>query len=324
MKASLARALGLILCCVCASAVAQQYPTRPVTAIVPFAAGGPTDTTARILAQSLQANLKQPVIVESAPGAGGTIGSAKAARANPDGYTLLVMHIGLATAPALYKKLPFDPVKDLEPIGQVSDNPMTLLARGNLPANNLKELLPFLKANRDKVTIANAGIGSAAHLCGLMFMSSIGIDLTTVAYKGTAPAMNDLLGGQVDLMCDQTTNTMGQIKGGKIRLIGVTSPKRLATLPEGQTLAEQGLPGFELGIWHGLFAPQGTPKPVLDRLAQALGATVRDAAYAARLAEFGAVAATPAQATPDAMRAFLASEIAKWTPIIRKAGIYAD
>ncbi len=316
--------LSLLLASAASFGSAQQFPTRPVTVIVPFAAGGPTDTTARLTAQGLQADLKQTVVVENAPGAGGTIGSAKVARATPDGYTLLLMHIGLSTAPALYKKLPFDPVKDLEPIGQVSDNPMTLLARGNLQVSSLKDLVPYLKANRDKVTIANAGIGAASHLCGLLFMSAINVDLTTVAYKGTAPAMNDLLGGQVDLLCDQTTNTMGQIKAGKVRLIGVTSPKRLAALPEAPTLAEQGMAGFELGIWHGLFAPRATPKPVVDRLVSALGNTVKDAGFNTRLAEFGAVAASPAQATPDSLRAFLTSEIAKWSPIIRKAGIFAD
>jgi tripartite-type tricarboxylate transporter receptor subunit TctC len=316
--------VGLSLCLLSAASSGQEYPTRPVSVIVPFAAGGPTDTMARLLAQQFQATFKQNVVVENAPGAGGTIGVNKVARAAPDGYTVLLMHIGMSTAPALYKRLPFDPLKDLEPIGQVADVPMTLLTRANLPVTGLKDLIGYLKINREKTTIANAGLGAASHLCGLLFMSSIGIDLTTVPYKGTAPAMSDLLGGQVDLLCDQTSNTVGQIKAGKVRAIGVTSPKRLTQLPDVPTLAEQGLSGFELNVWHGLYAPRGTPRPVLERLNKALNATITDASFNARIAEFGAVSVAPALATPEGLRTHLAKEIALWGPIIAKAGQFAD
>ncbi|MBC7781767.1 MAG: tripartite tricarboxylate transporter substrate binding protein BugD [Proteobacteria bacterium] len=306
------------------AAAAQEYPNRPVSLIVPFAAGGPTDTMGRLMAQQFQAFFKQTVLVENAPGAGGTIGVDKVVRAAPDGQTILLMHIGMATAPALYKRLPFDPNKDLEPIGQVADVPMTLLTRPTLVPATLKELIPYLKANGDKVTIANAGIGAASHLCGLLFMSTIGIDLTTVPYKGTAPAISDLVGGQVDLLCDQSTNTVSQIKAGRVKVIGTTSARRLTQLPNVPTLAEQGLSGFELGVWHGLYAPRGTPKPILDRLNQALLATIKDAGFRARLAEFGVETVSPELATPQGLRTHLAREIEKWSPIIRKAGIYAD
>ena len=319
-----ALSMGIVSLLLAGAVGAAEFPTRPVSVIVPFAAGGPTDTMARLMAQQFQAVLKQTVVVENAPGAGGTVGVDKVARASPDGHTVLLMHIGMSTAPALYRKLPFDPVKDFEPIGQVADVPMTLITRSTLAPNNLKELISYLKVNRDKVSMANAGLGAASHLCGLLFMSTIGIDLTTVPYKGTGPAMNDLLGGQVDMMCDQTTNTVQQIKAGKVKAIGATSPKRLAQLPDVPTLAEQGLSGFELGVWHGLYAPRGTPKAALDRLNQALNITIKDASFNARLAEFGAVTVSPSLATPDGLRSHLISEIAKWGPIIKKAGIFAD
>jgi len=325
MKFSVAaRWLGLTMCCIPAAAIAQEFPAKPVSVIVPFAAGGPTDTMARLLAQQFQSYFKQTVVVENAPGAGGTIGGNRVVRATPDGYTVLLMHIGMSTAPALYKRLPFDPLKDLEPIGQVADVPMTLLVRNSMPVASVKELIPYLKANRDKITVANAGLGAASHLCGLLFMSRIGVDLTTVSYKGTAPAMSDLLGGQVDLLCDQTSNTVSQIKAGKVKVLGVTSPKRLAQLPDVPTLAEQGLSGFELNVWHGLYAPRGTPKAALDRLNQALNATIKDPTFNARIGEFGAVSVAPALATPEGLRSHLAKEIALWGPIIRKAGVFAD
>jgi tripartite-type tricarboxylate transporter receptor subunit TctC len=319
-----ARWAGLAACCIPAVGSAQGYPTRPVSIVVPFAAGGPTDTMARLLAQQFQGVFKQTVVVENVPGAGGTIGVNRIVRATPDGYSVLLMHIGMATAPALYKRLPFDPAKDLEPIGQVADVPMTLLTRANLPVTGLKDLVPYLKANRDKATLANAGLGAASHLCGLLFMSTVGIDLATVPYKGTAPAMNDLLSGQVDLLCDQTSNTVGQIKAGKVRAIGVTSPRRLTQIPDVPTLAEQGLSGFELNVWHGLYAPRGTPAAALDRLNRALNATIKDATFNARIAEFGAVAVAPALATPEGLRSHLTREIALWGPIIAKAGVFAD
>jgi tripartite-type tricarboxylate transporter receptor subunit TctC len=303
---------------------AQDYPNKSITVVVPFAAGGPTDTLARNLGVTLTNTLKQQVVVDNSGGAGGTIGINKVAKAKPDGYTLLLMHIGMATAPALYRKLPYDTLNDFEYVGQVADVPMTLLGKKALPPNNLKELLPYLKANKATLNYANAGLGAASHLCGLLFMSQIEADLTTVSYKGTAPAMTDLLGGQVDLMCDQTTNTTQQIKAGTVKVYGVTSSQRVGALKEVPTLAEQGLKGFEVVVWHGLYAPKGTPKPVVDRLIAALQAAVQDANFKSRLAELGAEPVPLAKANPDSLRNQLQSEINKWGPVIRKAGVYAD
>jgi tripartite-type tricarboxylate transporter receptor subunit TctC len=303
---------------------AQDYPNKQIVLVVPFAAGGPTDTLARNLGVTLTNLLKQQVIVDNAGGAGGTIGINKVAKARNDGYTLLLMHIGMSTSPALYRKLPYDTMNDFEFIGQVADVPMTMLGKKALPPNNLKELLPYLKANKDKLTYANAGLGAASHLCGLLFMSQNEIDLTTVPYKGTAPAMTDLLGGQIDLMCDQTTNTTQQIKGGTVKVYGVTSAQRVPSLKEIPTLAEQGMKGFEVVVWHGLYAPKGTPKPIIDKLVGALQTAVQDAQFTARLAELGAVPVPVSKASPEALRTHLQAEIKKWDPIIKKAGQYAD
>jgi tripartite-type tricarboxylate transporter receptor subunit TctC len=264
------------------------------------------------------------VIVENVVGAGGTIAVARAAKAAPDGYTVLLHHIGMSTAPSLYRTLSFDPLKDFEYIGEVADVPMTLIARGNFPASNFKEFLAYVKANKDKLSYANAGLGAASHLCGLLFMSAIETDLTTVPYKGTGPAMNDLLGGQVDLMCDQTTNTTGQIIGGKVKVYGVTSKARVPSLPNIPTLAEQGLKDFEVVVWHGLYVPKGTPKAALDRLNAALQDSVKDADFKANLAKLGAEPVSADRAKPEALKKLLAAEIAKWGPIIKKAGQYAD
>ena len=303
---------------------AQDYPTKQVVVVVPFAAGGPTDTLARNLAVTFTNLLKQQVIIDNAGGAGGTIGINKVAKSKNDGYTLLLMHIGMSTSPALYRKLPYDTMNDFEFIGQVADVPMTMLGKKALAPNNLKELLPYLKANRDKLTYANAGLGAASHLCGLLFMSQNEIDLTTVPYKGTAPAMTDLIGGQVDLMCDQTTNTTPQIKAGTVKAYGVTSAQRVPSLKDIPTLAEQGMKGFEVVVWHGLYAPKGTPKPVIDKLVAALQAAVQDATFKQRLADLGAEPVPVAKANPEALRTHLQAEIRKWDPIIKKAGQYAD
>ena len=238
----------------------DQYPSKVVTIVVPFSAGGPSDTVARLLAQALSTPLKNQIIVENVGGAGGTIGAARVAKARPDGYTLFVHHIGHATAPTLYRNLPYDSIRDFDPIGLINDGAMTLVARKDFPAGNLRELLAYVKANKDKVNMANAGVGSASHLCGILFMSAIQTDFTTIPYKGTGPAMNDLLGGQVDFMCDQTTNTTSQIKAGKIKVYGVTTKNRSASLPNVPTMSEAGLPNFEISVWHALYAPKGTPK----------------------------------------------------------------
>jgi tripartite-type tricarboxylate transporter receptor subunit TctC len=301
-----------------------QYPNKPVTMLVPYAAGGPTDTVARVTAQAMGKSLGQTVIVENRPSNGGILAPELVKNAKPDGYTILIHHIGMATTPALYRQLRFNPLTDFDYIGLINDVPMTIIARQNFPAKDFKEFLAYIKANKDKVTYANAGIGAASHLCGMLFMSAIQTDMLTVPYKGTAPAMNDLLGGTVDFMCDQTTNTTTQIKGGKVKVYGVTSLKRVPSLPDVPTLNEQGLKGFEVGIWHGLYAPKGTPKPAIDKLVAALQEAVKDETVNKRFADLGATAYPADKATPAALQAHVKAEIDKWGPIIKKAGIYAD
>ena len=307
-----------------APAAAQSYPTRPVTIVVPFAPGGPTDIVARSLGQAMEKSLGGTVVVENKPGAGGTLAVADVARAPADGYRVLVHHIGMSTAPALYRKLPFDPLKDFEYIGLINAVPMTLLVRPGLPVNSVKELTAYVKTNRDKVTLANAGLGAASHLCGLLFQQAIATDLTTVPYKGTAPAMADLLGGQVDILCDQTTQTTPQILSGKLRALAITSPRRIETLKDVPTAAEAGLPGFELSVWHGMYAPKGTPKPVVDKIVASMQAALKDPDLVKRFTDLGSVIESPERQTPDALSRYLKSEIDKWAPIIKKAGEYAD
>ncbi|MCQ8895203.1 tripartite tricarboxylate transporter substrate binding protein BugD [Limnobacter humi] len=302
----------------------DPYPSKPITMLVPFAAGGPTDTVARLLGQSMSKDLGQQVIVENVGGAGGTLGAGRAAKSPNDGYTIFLHHIGHSTAPSLYRKLSYKPVDDFEFIGLVTDVPMTIVARGDFPAKNMQEFLAYVKANKDKVTYANAGIGSASHLCGMLFMTAIQTDLTTVPYKGTGPAMNDLLGGQVDFMCDQTTNTTSQIKGGKIKAYAVTTKTKVPSLPDLPTLDKSGLPGFEVAVWHGLYAPKGTPKLVIDRLVKSLQLALKDPVVIARMADLGTEPVDPKRATPEALKKHLESEIARWSPIIAKAGQYAD
>lgn len=306
------------------TASAQEYPTHTITIIVPFAAGGPTDTVTRLIAQSMTKTLGHTVIVENTAGAGGTIGVEKVAHAKPDGYTLLLMHIGISTAPSLYRHLRYDPVKDLSPIGLVTNVPMTIIANKDFPPKDMKELIAYVKANKDKVTYANAGIGAASHLCGMLLMTAIGTDVTTVPYKGTGPAMTDLIGGQVNFMCDQTTNTTPQIKGGKVKAYAVTTERRLKTMPDLPTAEESGLKGFEVTVWHGMWAPHGTPKPVMDKLVAALQAALKDPAVVSRFNELGTEPVPQNLATPQALEAHLKAEIAKWQPIIKKAGVYAD
>ena len=306
------------------AALAQDYPAKPVVIIVPAAAGGPTDTLTRVLAGSMGEALKQQMIVENAGGAGGTIGVTKAAKARADGYTLLLYHIGMATAPTLYRKLQYDTLNDFDYVGQVADVPMMLIAKKATPAANFAEFLAYAKANKDKVSYANAGVGSASYLCGLLFMSAAQAEFTQVPYKGTGPAMNDLVGGQVDFMCDQTTNTVPQIKSGNVKAYGVTTASRLASFPNLPTLDEQGLKGFDLVVWNGLFAPKGTPKPALDKLVAALQAAVQAPAFRSRLADLGAEPVPPSKATPASLGTLLKAEVEKWAPIIRKSGVYAD
>jgi tripartite-type tricarboxylate transporter receptor subunit TctC len=325
MSIRLAACASSLLFVVTAATVnSQDYPTKQISLAVPFAAGGPTDTLARNLAVAMTTHLKQSVHVENVAGAGGTIAANRVAKAKPDGYSLLIAHIGMATAPALYRKLPFNPLTDYEYIGQVADVPMTVIAKIALPPDNLVELIEYVKKNKEKLNLGNAGLGAASHLCGLLFMSRLGADITTIPYNGTAPAMVALMGGQIDLMCDQTTNTTQPIKSGRVKVYGTTTKQRVPSLQFVPTLAEQGMKDFEVSVWHGVYAPKGTPKPMIDKLVAALQASVQDATFKSRIAELGAQAVTKDKATPDSLAKHLAAEIAKWGPIIKKAGVYAD
>ncbi|KQW54407.1 tripartite tricarboxylate transporter substrate-binding protein [Variovorax sp. Root411] len=326
LKALIAASASACLLALQSPAAAQAaWPDKPVTLVVPYSAGGPTDVVARMLAIPMGKSLGQTVIVENTVGAGGTIAPTRVAKAAPNGYTILIHHMGMATAPALYKKLNYDPLKDFEYIGQVMDVPMTLLSRKDFPANNYQELLAYVKAHKDKVTLANAGVGAVSQLCGLLFMNQIGVQLTTVPYKGAGPALNDLMGGQVDLLCDQTTQTAPVIKdGNRVKVFGVTTPKRLSSMPTIPTLDEQGLKGFEVKVWHGIYAPKGTPPAVLEKLNVALRAALQDDMVKHRLAELSSEIVPLDKQTPEGLRTHLAAEIEKWGKVIRAAGVQAD
>ena len=317
-------ALGILAAAWSGWAMSQGYPTRTVTLVVPFAAGGPTDVVARTLGAAMSKSLGQTVVVENKLGAGGTIAANYVAKATPDGYTIFIHHNGMATATGLYRKLPFNPLTDFEYIGQVADVPMTLIARKDFPAYNLKEFMAYVRANKEKINLANAGLGAVSHLCGMLLQQALGVELTTVPYSGTAPALTALLGGQVDVLCDQTTNTIPHIKGDKVRFYGVTTLSRITALPDAPTLDEQGLKGFEVVVWHGVYAPKGTPREALDKLNASLRAALRDPDVATRLAELGGQIVPESKQTPAGLQTWLKSEIEKWQPVIRKAGVYAD
>ena len=306
-------------------ALAQaDYPVQPITMLVPFAAGGSTDTVGRLIAEPMTKSLGQQVIVENVGGAGGTLGAARVARSDPDGYTLLLHHIGLASSAALYRKLPYDTASAFAPIGLVTDIPMTIVAKSDFPAGSIGELLDYIRANKDQVVFAHSGVGSVSHLCGLLLMQALGTKMTSVGYKGSGPAMTDLLGGQVDMTCDQTTNTMSHIRSGKIKAYAVTTGKRLASLPDLPTLDEAGLDGFEVTAWHGLYAPKGTPQPVIDELTAALQAALKDPKVVERFTDLGTEPVSQEQATPAALNQQLQSEIVLWAPIVQAAGEYAE
>ncbi|MFK0684680.1 tripartite tricarboxylate transporter substrate-binding protein [Ochrobactrum sp. BD67] len=324
MKLIAALATTLAISTAAFSAQAQNYPERTITMVVPFAAGGPTDTVTRLIAESMSKDLGQQVIVENVGGAGGTLGAGRVATADPDGYTLLLHHIGMATSATLYRKLAYDTLNGFEYVGLVTEVPMTIVARKDLEPTDLKGLIEYAKANKDTVTVANAGIGAASHLCGMLFMSAIETPLVTVPYKGTGPAMTDLLGGQVDIMCDQTTNTTKQIQAGTIKAYAVTSPERLDVLKDLPTTKEAGLDGMEVGIWHGIYAPKGTPAEITERLSKSLQLALKDQNVVARFAELGTKPSPDSDATPAALKAKLESEVARWKPIIEAAGQYAD
>ncbi|MCX2863397.1 tripartite tricarboxylate transporter substrate-binding protein [Paucibacter sp. PLA-PC-4] len=314
------------LATVAAGAVWAEYPEKPVNIVVPFSAGGPTDKVARDLAEALRKPLGATIVIENVGGAGGTLGATKVAKAAPDGYTLLLHHIGMATSPALYRNMQYKTLDDFEYLGMVNEVPMTLIGKPGLPANNYAELTKWLEANKGKVNLANAGLGAASHLCGLLFQSAVKIDMTTVPYKGTGPAMTDLLGGQVDIMCDQTTNTTSQIESGKVKAFAVTTTKRLTTpaLAKLPTLDEAGLKGFSVSIWHGLYAPKGTPKAVVDKINAAVKVALKDADFIKRQEALGAVIVTDNRLNGAEHKKFVEAEINKWGPVIKAAGQYAD
>lgn len=317
--------IALAAAAVCSQAA--DFPSKPVSIVVPFSAGGPTDRVARDLAEALRKPLGGvSVVVDNVAGAGSSIGSAKVARATPDGYTLLLNHIAMATMPGLVRNLPFKVESDFEYLGMVNEVPMTLVTKPSMPANNYKELTAWLAQNKGKVNLGNAGVGSASHLCGLLFQSALQSDMTTVPYKGAAPAMTDLIGGQIDLMCDQTTNTSGQIEAKKVKAFAVASSKRLATtaLKDLPTLQELGLKDFEVTIWHGLYAPKGTPADVLAKLNAALKVALKDPDFIKKQEGLGAVVVTDKRVEPAEHKKYVAAEIAKWSPVIKAAGVYAD
>jgi len=304
--------------------MAQEFPNKPVSLMMPYAAGGPGDTITRIVGQGMSKVLGQQFIVENTAGAGGTIGTAKVAAAAPDGYSLLVMHFGHAANTALYRNLRYDAIADFEPIGIIAESPMAFVAKKAFPADSFKDFIASVKERRSSVTYGHAGIGSASHLCGLLFFNAIDTTVTSVPYKGTAPALSDLMGGQFDFMCDQTLNVFKAVDAGLIRAYAATTKTRLAVLPDLPTADEAGLPGFEITVWFAMYAPKGTPKPVINTLSSALQEALKDPDLKSRLAASGAEAVAPERARPEALRAFLKAEIDKWVPIIQKSGVYAD
>lgn len=318
---SWAAALAVGLAAIAQPAVAQEYPNRVITMVMPFAAGGPGDTIARIVGAAMSQHLGQQIIIENTVGAGGTIGTHRVAKAPADGYTILLMHVGQATSVSLYKKLPYDPVNDFEKIGLVTDVPMILVARPDYPPNNLQELIAYVKERGDKALYAHSGIGSAAHLCGMIFQSATGTTPSMVPYKGGGPVLNDLMGGHVDFYCDPATGPTPLVKGGKIKAYAVTTKTRLKTLPDLPTTAEAGAPKIEVSTWYGMYAPRGTPKAAVDKLATALQAALKDPSVISRFAELSMEPVGQDQATPAALDAFLKAEVEKWSAVIKAAGV---
>jgi len=305
------------------TAFAQEFPTKPITVVVPFSAGGPTDTVARLVAEAMSQDLGQQVVVQNVGGAGGTLGAGQVATAQNDGYTLLLHHIGMSTAPTLYRSLPYDPLTDFAAIGLITSVPMTLVARKDFEPTTLEELLAYIKTNGENVTYAHAGIGSASQLCGMLLMEQTETVMTTVPYQGAGPAMTDIIGGQIDMICDQTTNTTSQIQAGEVKAYAVTSPERLANLPDVPTTKEAGL-DLEIGVWHGLYAPAGTDPAIIERLDASLKVALADETVIARFAELGTVPVTAEEATPAALTETLTSQIELWRGVIEAAGVYAE
>lgn len=308
------------------SANAQDaYPSlHPITMVMPYAAGGPGDTITRLFAAAMQKTLGQQIVVDNTAGASGSIGTAKVARSKPDGYTLLMIHVSHATNQAMYKNLPYHPVEDFEPIGSATSGPMVIVAKNDFPAKDLNEFVAYLKANAAKVNLAHAGVGSASHLCGLMMMNVLNVKLNEIPYKGTGPALTDLMGGQVDVLCDQTSGTVPPVKAGKIKAYAAAGKARLPQLPNVPAIAEAGVQGFDINISFGLYAPKGTPKPVLDQLTAALQKAVTDPDVRNRLESMGVSAVSAEQATPAALRAHLKEEIDTLGGLLIKAGVKAQ
>ncbi len=320
----LAAAAALTVAATLPAAAQQDYPTQPITIVVPFTAGGPTDTVTRLVAQSMSADLGQQVLVQNVGGAGGTLGAGQVAKANADGYTLLLHHIGMSTAPTLYRQLGFDPLKDFSPIGLVTAVPMTIVARKDFEPTDLGQLVEYLKKNGADTTYANAGIGSASHLCGMLLQEAVGVQMVTVPYQGAAPAMTDVMGGQVDMICDQTTNTTNQIKAGEVKAYAVTTPERVASLPDLPTTKEGGLPKLDIAVWHGLYGPAGLDPAIVSKLEASLKKALKDETVRARFAELGTAPSPEAEVTPDGLRNELTAQIELWRPIIQAAGQYAN
>jgi tripartite-type tricarboxylate transporter receptor subunit TctC len=306
------------------TAQAQAWPSKTVTLVIPFAAGGPTDVMGRTLSVALTRHLGQSVVVENKVGAGGTIAAGYVAKAAPDGYTFFLHHNGMASSTALYRKLAFNPLTDFEYVSQVADVPMTMLARKDFPANTFPEMIAYIKANAAKINLANAGLGAVSHLCGMLFQQAIGVDLQTIPFQGTAPALNALLGSQVDVMCDQTTQTIPHIKAGSVKFYGVTTRARIKALPDAPTLHEQGLRDFEMVVWHGIYAPKGTPADIVAKMNTALRASLKDADVMARFAELGAEIVPDSKLSSAGLQTWLKSEIDRLGPLIRAAGKFAD
>ncbi|GAA4457674.1 tripartite tricarboxylate transporter substrate binding protein BugD [Phytohabitans houttuyneae] len=300
---------------------AEGYPDQNITIVVPFSAGGPTDTVTRMIAEPMAKELGGKIVVQNVEGAGGTVGAGEVARADPDGYTVLMHHIGMSTAPALYKNLDYKPLEDFEMVGLVTEVPMTIVARKDFEPSTLQELVTYVKANSGKVTLANAGIGAASHLCGLLFQSAAGVKLQEVPYEGTGPALTDLVGGQVDFMCDQTTNTSGQISAGKVKAYAVTTPERVKSLPDLPTTAEAGMPALQVSVWHGLYVPKGTSQEVVQKLSDALKKALADQGVVDQMAKLGTAPVPAEDATPQAHRAHLDEQLKTWAKIIADAGV---
>jgi tripartite-type tricarboxylate transporter receptor subunit TctC len=305
-------------------ALAQGFPTQQITMVIPFAPGGPTDVVGRLLGEVMARDLGQPVVIQNVGGAGGTIGVRRVVEARNDGHTILYTNIGIATQPTLYRRLPYNPLTDLEPFGLVTPTPMIISVRPNFPGTTLADFLAYARERRDGVNLANAGLGSASQLCGTLLQAQLGINFTTVSFTGSGPIFPQLIAGNLDVYCDQTTSSLPFVRDGRIRGLAMATAQRLPQAPDIPTTSEAGLPGFEISIWHGMYAPRGTPRPVIERLNQALRVAIQDPTVVARLNDLASPPEPLERVTPEAHRAFLEAEINRWRPVLQAAGQYAD